>query len=163
MRKDAVGWESLKEVLVLYSLGACTSCHTSIYISDTLICSEKGVCETLIGPTYGLHRVVVICSLCHSKCTWLFRTIRISLHRQNPADLRLGRPCFTSTLLRIPEGSSSLSRWGLVQRLLTFLLYPGRCRHHRHSGRSYSPTQPSPNVRHGSMSAQLYMCLARWM
>ena len=80
MRKDAVGWESLKEVLVLYSLGACTSCHTSIYISDTLICTEKGVYETLIVPTYGLHRFVVICSLCHSKCTWLFRTICISLH-----------------------------------------------------------------------------------
>ena len=66
-------------MLVLWSWtrGACTSCHTSIYISDTLICTEKGLYETLIVPTYGLHRFVVICSLCHSKCTWLFRTVRI--------------------------------------------------------------------------------------
>ena len=112
------------------------------------------------GPTHGLHRLVVLCSLRHSKCTWLFRTIRISLHRQNLADLRLGRPCSTSTLFRMPEGSSSLSRWGLVRRLLTFLLYPCRCRHHRH-GRSCSPTQPPLKVSLDSMSAKL--CPTRWM
>ena len=111
-------------------------------------------------PAHGLHRLVVICSPHHSKCTWLFRTIRINLHLRHLVDLRLGRPCLTSTLLRMPRGSSSPSRWGLVRRLLTFLLYPCRCRHRRH-GKACSPTPPPQNVRHCSTNAQL--CLACWM
>ena len=76
-----------------------------------------------------------------------------------------GRPSLWSTALC----SNSLPDSRRIKQPLTpltssetshhFLIYPCRCRHRRH-GRSCSPTQPSPNVRHGSMSAQL--CLARW-
>ena len=33
-----------------YSLGACTDCHTSIYISDALISVAKGVYEVINCP-----------------------------------------------------------------------------------------------------------------
>ena len=142
------------------SLGACTDCHTSVYISDALICTAKDVYQAIIWPYVWAAppRLNLLATPFKMHLAIPHHTYQVAPSKSGRSSL--GRPCFTSTLLWMPEGSSSLSRWGLVRRLLTFLLYPCRC-HHLRQGKACSPTQPSPNVRHCSTNAQL--CLACWM
>ena len=78
MRKDATSWEAPKE-----NVGFMVLVRVQAVILLFIYLIEKGsylIIKPSPGTTYGLHRLVVICSLRHSKCTWLFRTIRMSVH-----------------------------------------------------------------------------------
>ena len=103
------GLRGMEGMRWFYGPGACIGCHTSIHITDVL--PLKGQLSRYKAIIWSYVRAAPLRRNLRAISFITHLTIPHHTYKSAPstfADLRLGRPRSASTLLRRPEGLSSL-------------------------------------------------------